>query len=1327
MNAKQKLITSIGFGTLLIIGLYLTSRYNFLLFHTLVEIFSIVIAYSIFVLAWNSERWIDNNYLLFIGIAYLFVGGVDLLHTFSYKGLQIFTAYGANLPTQLWIAGRYLQAISLLVAPFFMHRKLKPYWVLLGYGIVTTLLAASIFGGIFPTCYIESGAGMGLTPFKKISEYIISLILGLAIWTLWREKHHFDQRVLRWLTLSLVFTIISELAFTFYIGVYDFSNLIGHYFKIAAFYLIYRALIQTGVRDPYALMFRNLNQSRENLRQERDRAQRYLDVAGALIVALDAEGRVTLLNATGRALLGYTEVDEEEIMGQNWCDHFVPARNRDQVKATFAQLMRGELTDVQHFESAIVTRAGEERLIRWHNTIMRNEAGEIIGTLSSGQDVTERYRAEERVAWEAGVNAAMAELAKAMITTDDLSEITSLVLDHARRLTDSAFGFVGYIDPKTGHLISPTLTQDIWEGCQVPDKTFIFEEFSGMWGWVLNHRAPMLTNTPNEDPRATGVPPGHIPIERFLSAPAMIGDTLMGQIALANPTRDYTERDLSALERLASLYALAVQRSRSAAALRESEQRYRMLFESAADAVFLQDLAGNLLDVNQVACQRLGYTHAELLTMSLSDIDSPTYAAKIPERMEAIQREGALVFETEHVSRDGDIIPTEVSSRIIEYDGRPVQLNIARDITERKEAEEKIRRQRDLLENTIESLPHPFYVIDAADYTIQIANSASGYANGRQRVACYELTHGSAEPCNTTEHPCPLRTVQRTGQPVKVEHIHYDQANRPRYVEVHSYPIFDDEGEVQQMIEYTLDITERKKAEAALREAKEAAEAANRAKSIFLANMSHELRTPLNAILGFSQLMARDMRLEAEQQENLDIISQSGEHLLALINDVLTMSKIEAGRIILNEKTFDLFRLLSALEEMFTLRAQEKGLALIFDFGEDVPRYIRADENKLRQVLINLLSNAVKFTSEGGVTLRIATKPLKAAPTEPPPASPKSPAQGLWQDNVRLYFEVEDTGVGIAPDEIDQLFAPFAQTQSGQAAQEGTGLGLAISQKFIHLMGGQLKATSEVGQGSLFKFSVVVQPTSVEALQAKQRRQVVGVAPDQPTYRLLIVEDRDASRKLLLKLLRPLGFELRAATNGKQAIDLWQNWHPHVILMDMRMPVMDGYEATRHIKSTAQGQATVIIALTASAFEEDRQLILSEGCNDFVSKPFRESEIFEKLHQHLGVDFIYHEHNEPPSSASEEDELKIPLTAWDEVPPPLIAKLRQAIIQAEFNAIAALMAEIGSYAPDLAETLTELAYNFKYDKLLALIPRAGETAGAKATASDTSDKIGGQR
>ncbi len=1323
MNTKRFNVISLGLGTLIIIGLYLTSLYNFLLFHTLVEIFSIVIAYSIFVLAWNSERWIDNNYLLFVGIAYLFVGGVDLLHTFTYKGLQIFPNYGADLPTQLWIAARYLQAITLLIAPFLMHRKLKPYWVLLGYGIVTTLLAASIFGGIFPTCYIE---GVGLTPFKKISEYIISLILGLAIWTLWREKHHFDRRVLRWLILSLVFTIVSELAFTFYIGVYDFSNMVGHYFKIIAFYLIYRALIQTGIRDPYALMFRDLAQSREHLRQERDRTQRYLDVAGALIVALDTKGRVTLINSAGRELLDYPAENKEEILGQSWIDHIVAPQDRVATEAAFTQLMRGNVDAVQHFENAIITREGEERMILWHNTIIHNEAGEITGTLSSGQDVTERHRAEERIAWEASVNAAMAELAKAMITTADLNEITALVLEKARHLTDSTFGFVGYIDPQTGHLISPTLTQGIWESCQVPNKTFVFEEFGGLWGWVLEHREPILTNTPSDDPRSGGVPIGHIPIERFLSAPAMIGSTLMGQIALANPGRDYTARDLSALERLASLYALAVQRSRSEAALRESEQRYRMLFESAADAVFLQDLEGNFLDVNQVACQRLGYPREQLLTMSLFDIDSPAYAEKAPERMETIRQEGALVFETEHVTRDGAIIPTEVSSRIIEYEGQPVHLSLARDITERKEAEQQIRRQRDLLENTIESLPHPFYVINAEDYTIRIANSASGYVNGERSpcITCYKLTHGNDEPCNTAQHPCPLKEVQRTGQPATVEHIHYDQDNRPRHVEVHSYPIFNEDGDVHQVIEYTLDITERKAAEEALREAKEAAEAANRSKSIFLANMSHELRTPLNAILGFSQLMARDMRLEAEQQENLDIISQSGEHLLALINDVLTMSKIEAGRIILTPKSFDLFRLLSALEEMFTLRAQEKELALIFDYGEDVPRYIRTDENKLRQVLINLLSNAVKFTSEGGVTLRIATRPLKAAPTQPLSASESQEAlsPGMRQDKIRLYFEVEDTGVGIAADEIDKLFDPFAQTQSGQAAQEGTGLGLVISQKFIHLLGGELKAISVVGQGSLFKFSIVVQPTSVDTVESKRRRQVAGLAPDQPTYRLLIVEDRDASRKLLLKLLRPLGFELRAARNGKQAIDIWQNWNPHLILMDMRMPVMDGYEATRHIKSTAKGQATVIIALTASAFEEDRQLILSEGCDDFVSKPFRESEIFDKLHQHLGVNFIYHEQGKLPSTSrgkEEEAGLELPHTAWDTVPPPLIAQFRQAIVQADFNAITTLVTEINAQAPELAETLSELTYNFEYDKLLALISIA-----EKKTATA---KMGGQR
>ncbi|WAL59403.1 MHYT domain-containing protein [Thermocoleostomius sinensis] len=404
-----------------------------------------------------------------------------------------------------------------------------------------------------------------------------------------------------------------------------------------------------------------------------------------------------------------------------------------------------------------------------------------------------------------------------------------------------------------------------------------------------------------------------------------------------------------------------------------------------------------------------------------------------------------------------------------------------------------------------------------------------------------------------------------------------------------------------------------------LGKAKEVADAANRAKSEFLANMSHELRTPLNAILGFAQLLNDDSSLSREHQEYIDIINRSGEHLLRLINDILEMSKIEAGRAILHETVFDVHRLLHSLEEMFQLHARSKGLQLMLIYASNLPQFIKTDESKLRQILINLLGNAIKFTKVGHVILRVSLIDEELAASA-----------------LKLHIEVKDTGPGIAPDELKQLFKPFEQTQSGFQSKQGTGLGLAISQKFVALMGGEITVHSVVGQGATFALDIHVQSAqpSPIAYLPPQRRKAIGLAPNQPTYRVLVVEDQPANRLLLVTLLSSLGFEVEEAENGQQAIERWEDWKPHLIWMDIRMPVMDGYRATQCIrqKEATQGlllptqtmpQPTIIIALTASAFEEQRQSILTAGCDDFVSKPFQEADLLMKMEQHLKLTYLY--------------------------------------------------------------------------------------------------------
>jgi|GEM_PF-1093604 len=429
-----------------------------------------------------------------------------------------------------------------------------------------------------------------------------------------------------------------------------------------------------------------------------------------------------------------------------------------------------------------------------------------------------------------------------------------------------------------------------------------------------------------------------------------------------------------------------------------------------------------------------------------------------------------------------------------------------------------------------------------------------------------------------------------------------------------------------------------------LQQAKEAADAANTAKSQFLANMSHELRTPLNAILGFAQLMSRDSSLQTDQHEHLKIIVRSGEHLLALINDVLEMSKIEAGQLTLNETSFDLYHLLDSIWDMLELKAESKGLQMTCDRPANMPQYIHTDESKLRQVLINLLSNAIKFTETGQVALRIFVQP--------------APGEAAIDPLPRLHFEVEDTGCGIKSEDLQYLFAAFAQTESGRRSQEGTGLGLPISQSFVRLMGGTITVESTPGIGSIFRFEIPLQMADpAEVMPVTLIRQVESLAPDQPAYRILVVEDKWENRQLLTRLLTNIGFEVKEATNGQEALEICCVWRPHLIWMDMRMPVMDGYEATRAIKAEYATDPPIILALTANAFEEERLVALSLGCDDFIRKPCQEHIILEKMAEHLQVRYIYADETIPGNSFALPPISSLPVPSLISLPAPPPAPL----------------------------------------------------------------------
>lgn len=490
------------------------------------------------------------------------------------------------------------------------------------------------------------------------------------------------------------------------------------------------------------------------------------------------------------------------------------------------------------------------------------------------------------------------------------------------------------------------------------------------------------------------------------------------------------------------------------------------------------------------------------------------------------------------------------------------------------------------------------------------------------------------------------------------------------------------------VIGISFDVTEQKRAQDVIQmgkqlqfakqeaeNARRRAEEANLAKSMFIANMSHELRTPLNSIIGFSQFMVHDQSLSSDQQEYMSLIMRSSEHLLTLINEILDMAKIESGNIQLNNMDFDLAELLEGLDSIYHARVLNNNMLFVSDIAEDIPRYLWGDRNKIRQILVNLLSNAVKFTDEGTITLK------------------------AWCDSdnpYNLYFRVSDTGIGIAEEEQAHLFEPFSQTESGKKSGSGTGLGLAITHEFVQLMGGYINVESEVNVGTTFIIYIPLEPAknSVTASN-KDRERVVSIKDASVTHKILVVDDRWENRMMLSRMLTAVGFSVREASDGREATQLWRDWYPDLIWMDMRMPNMDGYEATQRIRQSEDGGEVVIIALTASAFEQDRERVMQVGCDDFLAKPFREADLFDKLAYHLDIEFIYAE----PTEAKSPKHLNTQSTDFSNLPDAVRIPLRQAVIDLNLTKVAEIVATLEPDHPTLAQQIMDRANEFDFDTL----------------------------
>jgi PAS domain S-box-containing protein len=724
------------------------------------------------------------------------------------------------------------------------------------------------------------------------------------------------------------------------------------------------------------------------------------------------------------------------------------------------------------------------------------------------------------------------------------------------------------------------------------------------------------------------------------------------------------------------------------AALRQSEEKFAKIFYTHPNPITISRVQdGCFIDVNDSALELFGIENETVLGKSIMDLDLGISLAQRQQIIQSIQSDGPIrSLECYPKAKQGETRIVLYSADLIEVNEELYLISILYDITDRKLAEEALRRSEEKFAKVFHSNPNPMTISRATDGCILDVNTSALNFFGAQKADVLGKTSFELQLWADHNHYAQVLEALQQHKVVYGTECNFRLQNGELRTVLFSAEMIEVDGQYC-LISTMNDISDRRQSEISLQQAKLEAETANQAKSRFLSNMSHELRTPLNAILGFTQVMKRDASLSTTQRDQVDIINRSSEHLLEMINDVLDMAKIESGRVDIYLNSFDLYRLLETLEDMFSIRLSTKGIGLIMERSHNVPQFVKTDEGKLRQILINLIGNAIKFTDEGQILIRVRL-------LEDQKSKEKS--------STLLSFDVEDTGVGIATHELDSIFEAFVQSKLGRSSSRvGTGLGLPICKEFVQLLHGNISVSSTLGHGSLFQFYIPVE--AVSEPNGLPVPIITGLWPGQSQYRILVVDDRWESRQLMIQILKPLGFDVRDTQNGQEAIAVWQDWNPHLVLMDMRMPIMDGYTATRHIKANLQSRNTVIVALTASALKEDTETIFRAGCDAIIHKPFRESEIFQALEEHLGIHFtVQVQKNISHSSVTKQPVGNLRQSLLESMPRGWIAQVHDAAQKVDNPVLLLLITEIPETNDVLRDALIHLVKNFRCDVIFEL-------------------------